>query len=721
MTAAGSDFDTARLRLALLGGFELRDACGDLIRLQSNKVMLLVAILALAPNRQMSRDRLVSLLWSDRAEPQGRASLRQALWELRSALSGREPQLLCTDGELVALNAPAVTIDVERFERLAAESTPAALQEATKLYRGQLLDGVRARDGACEAFLLAERERLRDLALSAQDRLLEYEMARSPPERAIETARRLIALDPCHERAHRALMQLWARQGRYDLAIRQYRACHEVLRRELDIAPQPETKQLVDDIRRGDVLATSQPKPATAPTTAQVEEQAGAVAARSALQRRQVRRTAAAVLAACIVALLGGLYLAVSPPGAGTVASSAEPGLATRPTPAVAVVALEAFDADASSIEVARRLGSDLLTELSRSGRLSVIEASGDPSEGLEAAQYLVGGATYGEGNDVRLHIKLVGSGSARRIWTEHYEMGSDGLSVWDDGGGPALDVYAALLAHATAKQETDSAQAAAAFLRGWHHHRRHEFEADRLALRAFSEALAHDPGYGRAHAALAALYWRCWLHRCGEGRHLGLSTWGGAWDRAEHHLELAMESPTSLAHQVASRMLLLQGRHDEALDEAARALALDPSDADAVATLAEIRTISGAPLEALTELQRIQGTDLERSQLYPRALGRALFATGSFAEAAVALERAVALRPGDKAALELLTASYGHLGRAEEAAGAAAALTRLVQRYWGGPKYDYRIAMAEYEAATQLPGDRALLLDGLRLAGIPD
>jgi Flp pilus assembly protein TadD len=122
-----------------------------------------------------------------------------------------------------------------------------------------------------------------------------------------------------------------------------------------------------------------------------------------------------------------------------------------------------------------------------------------------------------------------------------------------------------------------------------------------------------------------------------------------------------------------------------------------------------------------LTELERVHGTKLARSRLHARALGRALFLTGRFLEATIALERAVASRPDDKEALQLLTATYAHLGRAHDAATTAAALTDLMRRNWRNPGLNYRMQMAEFDSATQLPGDRSLLLDGLRLAGIPN
>jgi adenylate cyclase len=150
--------------------------------------------------------------------------------------------------------------------------------------------------------------------------------------------------------------------------------------------------------------------------------------------------------------------------------------------------------------------------------------------------------------------------------------------------------------------------------------------------------------------------------------------------------------------------MLLQQSRRQEALGEARLAVAMDPHDGDSLATLAEVLTIVGLPLEALTELERVKGTDLEHSRLYHRALGRALFAIGRFSEAAVALEGAVALQPDDKSALELLTATYGHLGRMDEASSSVAALNELMRRHWRNRALTYRLDMAEFDSAMQLP-----------------
>jgi DNA-binding SARP family transcriptional activator len=45
-------------------------------------------------------------------------------------------------------------------------------------------------------------------------------------------------------------MRCYSQQGQPNLALRQYQACVEALRTELDVEPEPPTTQLAERIRR---------------------------------------------------------------------------------------------------------------------------------------------------------------------------------------------------------------------------------------------------------------------------------------------------------------------------------------------------------------------------------------------------------------------------------------------------------------------------------------
>ena len=193
-------------------------------------------------------------------DEQARTSLRQALYELRKHL-GRAAGALRTEAEAVSLDAAAVELDVVTFTRLAGERTPEALERATLLYRGDLLAGFSVNEEGFEAWLMEERERLRELAMETLARLLSHQRKAHALAAALRTARQLLALDRLQEPVHRTLMRLHAELGQRAAALRQYQQCVTVLQRELGVEPESETIQLYQEILRRRATADS-----TAPT-----------------------------------------------------------------------------------------------------------------------------------------------------------------------------------------------------------------------------------------------------------------------------------------------------------------------------------------------------------------------------------------------------------------------------------------------------------------------
>jgi PleD family two-component response regulator len=64
----------------------------------------------------------------------------------------------------------------------------------------------------------------------------------------VDTASRLLSLDPSQEVVHRTLMRLQLEQGRPDSALRRYLECVDILRRDFGRAPSAETERLHNEI-----------------------------------------------------------------------------------------------------------------------------------------------------------------------------------------------------------------------------------------------------------------------------------------------------------------------------------------------------------------------------------------------------------------------------------------------------------------------------------------
>ena len=233
--------------LTLFGGFEARS--GSHVLGLPRKAQALLAYLAVTPAPTHSRAKLAALLWGDADGDDARNNLRQVLFRMRRAF-GRASRVLTIDAELVGLDRHAVESDVAAFRRLLAEGGEEALRRAADLYRGKLLEGFDLVESAFEEWLTSEREQLHELAIGAFRKLLECDRARGSMGGAIAAALRLLGLDRFQEDAHRALMRAYANEGRRAAALRQYGVCVDILQRELQTEPEPETKALYLELLR---------------------------------------------------------------------------------------------------------------------------------------------------------------------------------------------------------------------------------------------------------------------------------------------------------------------------------------------------------------------------------------------------------------------------------------------------------------------------------------
>ena len=140
-----------RWQLHLMGRAELRNPSGQPLRLPGPVATLLLARLALPPQRAHAREELVELLWPGVAPATARNRLRQLLSLLRRLLP---PELLLADRQTLRLAEGALACDVSAFDA-AVRTQPA---EAAALYAGELLPGF------YEDWVLEERRRLAALA-----------------------------------------------------------------------------------------------------------------------------------------------------------------------------------------------------------------------------------------------------------------------------------------------------------------------------------------------------------------------------------------------------------------------------------------------------------------------------------------------------------------------------------------------------------------------------
>ena len=232
--------------LRLLGELAL-DVPGGGAVLRTRKAVALIAYLALQPDRRARREQLAHMFWPRVDGDAARTSLRQLLAGIRKAGTG---ELIEADGEWLLLAAD-VEVDAIAFEQACIRGDIGGAAEAVALYRGGLIaDGLPVDSAAFDDWLDLERARLCRLAVAAMERVAAAAIEGDHDQgEGLAAAERAVALDPYNEHAHRQLMTLQAAVGRPDLALLHYIALTEILRRELQVAPDPETQKLHETIR----------------------------------------------------------------------------------------------------------------------------------------------------------------------------------------------------------------------------------------------------------------------------------------------------------------------------------------------------------------------------------------------------------------------------------------------------------------------------------------
>lgn len=232
------------LQIQLLRDFQISYQGKPLSGFESPRLRSLLAYLLLHRDAPQSRKHLAFLLWQDSPEAQAHGSLRSLFLRLRKVLpeAGR---FIAADTHTLQWRADApFTLDVDDFEKVAAQTASrAALEKAVNLYRGELLP-------ACyDEWLLPERERLRELYVDSLARLVGLSEEAQEYQTAIGYTRRLLHADPVGEEAYRKLMQLYARTGDRANVVRVYQTCVAVMKRELDAEPGLSTRQLFEQLR----------------------------------------------------------------------------------------------------------------------------------------------------------------------------------------------------------------------------------------------------------------------------------------------------------------------------------------------------------------------------------------------------------------------------------------------------------------------------------------
>ncbi|MFF1297246.1 MULTISPECIES: BTAD domain-containing putative transcriptional regulator [unclassified Streptomyces] len=240
------------VEIRTLGRFDVVVGGRLVTRWRAGRARHLLQYLLLHPGCVISRDVLFEELWPDLSAP--RSSLKVAVHTLRNilasegaAVTGRNPSGLriLTHEYGYSIETKNVWVDFQEFDSLVlgaqsgtvdAPRSTAQLQAAVELYQGDFLPGMTM------PWVEPQREWLRSLALSALDRLLETAEGTYDDLQILHFCRKVLQIEPLHEKTYRTLIALHGRLGQFSQADRWYKLCASRLREAVGVGPAEETR-----------------------------------------------------------------------------------------------------------------------------------------------------------------------------------------------------------------------------------------------------------------------------------------------------------------------------------------------------------------------------------------------------------------------------------------------------------------------------------------------
>jgi DNA-binding SARP family transcriptional activator len=211
---------------------------------QQRKTLALLALLAAAGQRGLSRDKLIASLWPETDAEHGRGLLNQACYALRRDLHARD---LFLGSIQLRLNPAVISSDVEAFARALEEDDPT---RAVAFYTAPFLDGFYLnRGGEFETWAETERAQLASQCRAALEVLSAEATQRGKHRVAAEWWRRLLELDPLSSQAALGLMAALDNAGQGAEALRCGQAYGELVRSELGADPSPELSEWIEQHR----------------------------------------------------------------------------------------------------------------------------------------------------------------------------------------------------------------------------------------------------------------------------------------------------------------------------------------------------------------------------------------------------------------------------------------------------------------------------------------
>ena len=638
------------LTLRVLGGLSLSGPAGAISgRATQRRRLALLAVLAAARGRPVSRDKLIGLLWSDSDSESARHLLADSIYILRESL-GKEA--IPGSGDDVWLDTTRIDSDVLQFWT-ALEGGQRETAAGIYAAGGPFLDGVHISNAAeFERWADSLRAQVEQAYRVALREIADDAASHGRYADAVTWWRQLVTHDRLSSGAALGLMRALDAAGDRAGALEFARIHENIVRNELESAPDDAVMNYIAELQTRElpharpVKPTPPVKPAPLEPPTPPEQPAPEITAVAPIEATSPRRSFATVAIGLAVLVV---VIAIA-----TVAYSSSPGRrGAAPAPSIAVLPIVNLGG-ADNESFSDGLTEELTDALAKTGLQVTASTSAFVFKSHRTDVRAIADSLHVTnvlesdvqriGRRVRLHVRLVNAASGATLWANTYDR--DVLDVFavqaEIGHNVAEELNARLVTRAdggpVSTPHTSNAAAYDQYLLGRHQRELRTLAGFGSAIQYFRRAVALDSGYAAAYAALGevtSLF-------AGQGNR-PLAEVRALIEEAEAAASKAVALDDALpeAH-TALAMVRLGGRTNLAQSEAElkRALALKPSDRRTHEDLALVYDWSDQPELAIAEARQAIVLD-PLSMTAVRELARAEFAAHNYDEALRDIERA--------------------------------------------------------------------------------
>lgn len=218
------------------------------ISLRSKRSKAALAYLVLMHGNEATRERLAGLLWSDRSEPQARASLRQCIHEIRDVLPDGGKGLLLIERDRIALNADLLLTDIEDILTAIRGKDLDALERGLERLGTDVVLGDLSVSDMFDEWLNGERTAWNERLLAAVKQRIDRAEADGSWHELRRLADAYLSRDPAAEDVLGMALRADVEQVGMAEAKRRFTRFEERLRRELDVEPSARLRRLLSEL-----------------------------------------------------------------------------------------------------------------------------------------------------------------------------------------------------------------------------------------------------------------------------------------------------------------------------------------------------------------------------------------------------------------------------------------------------------------------------------------